>query len=153
MCPQQFTKLVLVDAAGFKPPEGEIFDIFQVVAKAFITRSILNPETTPEFQQICPDEPDPEQADLWDIAREASCRLSWKPYMYNPSLPHVLPRLKRLPTLIVWGDQDPIVPVSSGRAYQEAIPGSRLEVISNCGHRPEVEQTEEFLRVVGEFLA
>jgi pimeloyl-ACP methyl ester carboxylesterase len=40
-----------------------------------------------------------------------------------------------------------------GEAYQEAIQGSRLVVLNNCGHRPEVEQSDEFVRVVHQFLS
>jgi pimeloyl-ACP methyl ester carboxylesterase len=61
--------------------------------------------------------------------------------------------LTDLPTLLVWGEQDGVIPVSSGEAYREAIPGSRLEVIPNCGHHPEIEQTEEFVRLVRDFFA
>ena len=152
MCPQQFRKLVLVGAAGVRPPTGEIFDIFQVVARAYLTRSVLDPAGTPEFAQVCPDQPSEEQQDLWESAREGACRLSWRPYMHYPALPQLLPRLKRLPTLMVWGRQDPIVPLSAGQLYHDSIPGSRLAVIENCGHRPEIEKPQEFLRVVQEFL-
>ena len=148
MNPQQFKRLALVGAAGVRPPEGEIFDIFQVVAKAFITRSLLNPESVPEFQAICPDEPSEEQAFNWETSLEGACRLCWRPYMHYPALPNLLPRLKRLPTLIVSGDQDPIVPPSAANLYHTSIPNSRLEIIQNCGHRPEVEQTEKFVEVV-----
>ena len=68
--------------------------------------------------------------------------------MHYPALPNLLPRLKRLPTLLVWGRQDPIVPLSAGQLYHDSIPNSRLEIIENCGHRPEVEQTGRFVEVV-----
>lgn len=152
MCPQQFRKLVLVDAAGVRPPTGEIYDIFQVVARTYITRSLLDPAATPEFQQICPDEPTPEQMEVWESSREGACRLSWRPYMHYPALPHLLPRLKRLPTQIIWGRQDPIIPLGAGQHYHDSIPGSRLTVIDNCGHRPEVEKPDEFVRAVQGFL-
>lgn len=152
MCPQQFKKLVLVDAAGVKPPTGEIFDIFQVVAKAYIEASVLDPANTPEYQLICPDEPTPEQAEVWESSREGACRLSWRPYMHYPALPHLLPRLKRLPTQIIWGRQDPIIPLSAGQLYHDSIPGSQLTVIDDCGHRPEVEKPEEFIKIVQGFL-
>ena len=152
MCPQQFKKLVLVCAAGVRPPTGEIFDIYQVMAKEYITYSIFDPAATPEFQKICPDEPPPETLDTWDMAREGACVVSWRPYMHYPGLQHLLPRLKRLPTLIVWGRQDLIVPLSAGQLYQASIPGSRLAVIDNCGHRPEVEKPDEFVSLAKEFL-
>ena len=153
MCPQQFKKLVLVNAAGVKPPTGEIYDMFQVVAKAYLTRSVLDPASTPEFQQVCPDEPAPELLEAWETAREGACRLNWRPYMHCPALPFWLPRLKRLPTLIIWGRQDPIIPLSAGQLYHGAIPGSRLAIIDHCGHRPEIEQPDQFMRLAREFLA
>jgi pimeloyl-ACP methyl ester carboxylesterase len=153
MCPQQFKKLVLVSAPGIRPPTGEIFDIFLVVSRDYITRSVADPASTPEFKQVCPDTPTPEQTEAWELAREETCRLTWKPYMHYPALPQLVRRLKRLPTLIIWGRQDAIVPLSAGQAYHEAIQGSRLVVINNCGHRPEIEKPDEFVRHVRQFLA
>jgi len=153
MNPERFEKLILVDAMGIKPPEGEIFDMFLVMAKEFITEGILNPEGTAEFERICPEEPDPQQVELWEVAREQACRLGWKPYMYYPGLPHLLSRLKSLPTMVVWGSDDPIVPLSAGQLYRDSIPGSRLEIVNDCGHHPEVERHEAFVNVVREFLS
>jgi pimeloyl-ACP methyl ester carboxylesterase len=72
--------------------------------------------------------------------------------MHNLSLPHLLHRLKKLKTLIVWGREDAIVPISAGDAYQQAIIGSQLHIIEQCGHRPEVEKTTEFVQIVSQFL-
>jgi len=58
----------------------------------------------------------------------------------------------QLPTLIVWGKNDTIIPVSHAHAAHEAIPGSRLEIIDDCGHFPHVEDPERFLGVLLEFL-
>ena len=52
------------------------------------------------------------------------------------------------PTLLVWGEQDAIVPASTGQEYHRRIPGSRLEIIENCGHHPELEATDRFVRLV-----
>ena len=153
MCPNQFKKLVLVGAPGIRPPVGEIFDMFLVVAKEFITAGYLDPASTQEYQQVCPGEPTPEQVEAWELAREEACRLSWRPYMYYPALPHLLRRLKRLPTLMVWGRQDAIVPLSVGEVYRDSISGSRLAVLDNCGHHPEVEKSDEFVRLVHGFLS
>ena len=118
-----------------------------------VKSSFLNPESTPEFATICPEEPTPEQAEYWEVAREQACRLSWRPYMHYPALPNLLSRLKNLPTQIIWGREDPIVPLSAGQLYNDSIPGSQLAVIDNAGHRPEIEQTDEFVRIVQEFLS
>jgi len=58
----------------------------------------------------------------------------------------------RLPTLIVWGEQDTIIPVAHAYAAHEAIPHSRLEVIAEAGHFPHVETPERFLEVLCDFL-
>ena len=70
-----------------------------------------------------------------ESARELASLVGWRPYMHDPALPHVLRRLRKLPTLIVWGHQDAIVPLSAGEAYHRAIPGSRLVVLDHCGRR------------------
>ena len=153
MCPQVFKKLALVGPMGIRPPTGEIYDMFLVVAKQFITDGFLDPDSVPEFAALCPDEPTPENIDVWEDSRVEASRLGWRPYMHNPSLPNLLHRIKSLPTLILWGQQDGIVPLSAGQVYQESIKDSRLAVVENCGHRVEVEKSDEFVRLVKEFLA
>ena len=78
--------------------------------------------------------------------------MGWKPYMYYPGLPNLLPRLKDLPTMIVWGREDVFVPLSAGHVYHRSIPGSRLEVLNDCGHMPQVENRDEFLALVRRFF-
>lgn len=57
-----------------------------------------------------------------------------------------------LPTLIVWGDRDTIIPVEHAHAAHDAIPGSRLEIIEGAGHFPHVECPEEFAEILIDFL-
>ena len=153
MNPGQFKKLALVGAMGVLPPEGFIFDMFLSVPAICITACFHDPEGTTEFREICPEMAAPEQAQAWEIAREEACRLGWRPYMYYPGLPNLLARLKDLPTMVVWGKEDEFVPLSAGQVYHNSIPGSRLEVLDNCGHMPQVEKTEEFLGLVRQFFA
>ncbi len=153
MDPGMFKKLVLTAPTGVKPPIGQIYDMFLEVAKEFITAGFLDATKVEEFQSICPDEASTEQVEAWEVAREEACRLGWRPYMFYPALPQLLQRLRGLPTLIVWGRQDNIVPISAGELYHESIPGSRLEVFEGCGHRPEVEKTAEFVELVHQFLS
>ncbi len=58
-----------------------------------------------------------------------------------------------LPTLIVWGERDDIIPVAHGYAAHEAVPGSRLCVLEGVGHFPQAEAPERFLEVLTDFLA
>jgi pimeloyl-ACP methyl ester carboxylesterase len=57
-----------------------------------------------------------------------------------------------VPTLIVWGEQDEMIPLSVGRNLHRLIPTSKLEVIPQCGHLPALEKPAEFARRVLEFL-
>ncbi len=153
MSPDMVRKLVLVAPAGIRPPAGEIFDMFLVVPRDYIVAGFLDPEATPEFGEVCPEEPSAELNEAWAVAREEACRLSWRPYMHNLAMPHLVRRLKRVPTQIIWGREDNIVPVSAGQVYHDSIPGSRLDILDGCGHRPELEKTDEFLSLVKGFLA
>jgi pimeloyl-ACP methyl ester carboxylesterase len=57
-----------------------------------------------------------------------------------------------LESLIVWGDKDAILPRSAVDAYAQALPGARLEVLKSCGHRPEIERREDFVRLITRFM-
>ena len=83
--------------------------------------------------------------------REMAARIAWKPYMHDPRLPALLRRL-RLPTLIIWGQQDAIIPVNCGEIYQQNIRGSRSVIMDRCGHSPQEEKPQEFVNIVAEFL-
>ena len=135
------------------PPRGEILDLFIVTARAYLDASVHDAAATPEFAALYGGEATPEQFEAWEDARAESARLAWKPYMHNPSLPHLLEGVPGLPTLILWGRDDRIVPLSAGQAYSRAIAGSELAVFDNCGHRPEIERTSEFVARVRAFLA
>jgi pimeloyl-ACP methyl ester carboxylesterase len=58
-----------------------------------------------------------------------------------------------IPTLIIWGDQDNIIPVSHAHAAHEALPGSRLEIIHGAGHLPHVQDPDRFVDVLADFIA
>jgi pimeloyl-ACP methyl ester carboxylesterase len=57
-----------------------------------------------------------------------------------------------VPTLIVWGDRDPIIPMDHGVQAHEMMPGSRFEVFAGAGHYPHCEQPDRFAEVLVDFL-
>ena len=59
----------------------------------------------------------------------------------------------RLPTLIVWGERDSIIPVEHGAAAHEAMPGSRFEVFPGAGHMPHDADPERFAALLIDFCA
>ena len=56
-------------------------------------------------------------------------------------------------TLIIWGREDPWIPVEDGKKFQDAIANATLQVIPGCGHVPQEEKPEETARLILDFLA
>jgi pimeloyl-ACP methyl ester carboxylesterase len=62
-----------------------------------------------------------------------------------------LPRLQ-MPTLIVWGIEDRVIPYGQAQDALARLQKGSLELISNCGHLPHVEQPKRFVSILGDFL-
>lgn len=58
----------------------------------------------------------------------------------------------RLPTLVIWGERDRIIPVSHATAAHEAMPGSRLETFERSGHFPHAEEPDRFVTALIDFV-
>jgi pimeloyl-ACP methyl ester carboxylesterase len=150
--PEQFKRMVLVAPMGIRPPEGEMLDFFHMMAPQQFIATILDPSNTPEFEELYGGIR-PEQFEVWEDARAETARLAWVPFLHTPSLPHLLGVVDRLPTLLIWGREDIFVPLSAGETYKNAVAGSKLVVLDNCGHRPEVEKSAEFVNELRSFLS
>ncbi len=57
------------------------------------------------------------------------------------------------PTLVVWGESDRIADPEYGRAYADAIPGARFELLTETGHLPQLETPEKLIGTVWAFSA
>jgi pimeloyl-ACP methyl ester carboxylesterase len=82
--------------------------------------------------------------------RLMTAKLGWSPRMHNPHLRKWLHRISA-PTLIIWGDDDQLLPAAYGPAYRDLIPASSLHIIAQCGHLPHVEKAQEFVAKVTQF--
>ena len=149
MNPSLVRKLVLVGAAGIQPKEGEIMDQFIMSTRDYV-KSMFHVETG--FNQVYGSEPDIDQLEIWEIDREMTTRVAWKPYMFNHAIQHLMGGVEA-PTLLVWGKQDKVVPPVCGEQYRDATPNGRLELIDNCGHFAEVDRAPEMAKLLREFLA
>jgi pimeloyl-ACP methyl ester carboxylesterase len=58
-----------------------------------------------------------------------------------------------VPTMVLWGGRDPIIPVEHAYAGHEAMPGSRLEIFERSGHFPHQDEPARFSALVHEFVA
>ena len=147
MAPQRLSGLVLVGAAGVRPPGGVIMDQMLVGHSAYVQAGHADEAS---FTQAygAEDEIDADVKDVWDFSRIMTARVSWKPYMHSQRLPHLLQEIAT-PTLVVWGDQDSVIPRSAGELFAARIPGARLEIVTNAGHHVDVEQPEALAELIG----
>jgi len=148
MAPPACRRLVLVGAMGIKPERGEIADQALVSYIDYARRGFADQSA---FDRLFGAEPPTALLEQWDLNREMTFRIAWKPYMYNPTLPHLLGGLAT-PTLIVWGRDDRIVPLECGERYVKALARARLEVIEGAGHFVEMEKPHELAQLVVDFV-
>src|ERR1044072_7757436 len=152
--PDRVDKLVLEDAAGYAPP------------KDFDTRFFfgLNP-TTREGMKVLVAKVFYNKAFQTDafVDQSIAARLAaGDGYTINSItesiirgedfLDDVVKTIKR-PTLIIWGRQDGLVLLSEGERFNKDIAGSKMFVIDQCGHVPNIEKPGEFNAAVLKFLA
>lgn len=65
---------------------------------------------------------------------------------------HLLPAMADVPTLLVWGARDRLIPARHAVAAQQAMPHSRIEVFERAGHFPHLDEPDRFARLLDEFI-
>jgi pimeloyl-ACP methyl ester carboxylesterase len=95
--------------------------------------------------------PDAAQMDVLLRNRFTVAKLGWQPRWFDPDLEKWLHRIK-LPALVVWGDDDKIMPPAYAALWRERLPQARLVIVERCGHLPHVEQAALAARHVCAFL-
>lgn len=148
MVPRAFRRVVLVGAMGLKPERGEIAD---QALMSYIDYARLGFAEASAFDRHFGAEPLTSILEQWDLNREMTFRIAWKPYMYNPALAHLLGGVAT-PTLIVWGRDDRIVPLECGERYVKSLPRARLEIVEGAGHFVEMEKPHELAQLVTDFI-
>jgi pimeloyl-ACP methyl ester carboxylesterase len=148
MGPGDVSCLILVGAMGIKPPEGYILDQ-AIVSYIDYPQSFFHDRKAFEshFGNVTTD-----QLELWDICREMCFRIAWKPYMYSQTLPHLLKSVD-VPSLVVWGEHDQVVPLSAGHAFVASLPNARLEIVKGSGHAVAMEKPDELAKLATGFLS
>jgi pimeloyl-ACP methyl ester carboxylesterase len=145
---RRLSHLVLVGAAGLQPEEGEILDEMMVDFDQYVKAGFRSDEL---YAEVFGDEVTPEMKQLWDFSREMTARLTWKPYMFNRRLAPLLKEVD-VPALLIWGEQDQVVPVICGRQYSQALPNARLEVSPGAGHLVEYEEPGRVSGLISDFI-
>jgi len=144
----RLASLTLVGAVGITAGGETIPDIFRMPVEENLRRFYADQEHAArrvgDMSKV-----DPELAAK---NRGTVTRLAYRPRFYNPDLGKWLHRID-VPTLLIWGEEDGLVPPKFGEAYRALIPGSKLVVLSNAGHAPFDEQRDAFLAAFYDFIA
>jgi pimeloyl-ACP methyl ester carboxylesterase len=136
----RLASLTLVGAVGITADGQPIDDIFRMPVEENLRRFYADPERAARRLQ----DMGKLDAHLYAKNRATVTRLAYRPRFYNPGLAKWLHRIT-VPTLLIYGDKDGLVPPAFGAAYHAAIPHSRLVVLENAGHAPFDEQKDAFL--------
>ncbi len=59
---------------------------------------------------------------------------------------------RTVPTLVVWGDRDLVIPVKHAYSAHELLPGSRLEIFAGAGHMPHEDEPQRFAQALTDFV-
>jgi pimeloyl-ACP methyl ester carboxylesterase len=153
--PALVRRLVLVDPLGVHVRGAEVPPFFGAVAPRGIggageARRLLfaDPEGAVALDAL-PDVMTTEQQLLWFGGLAGAARLGWKaPHFQSRKLTERLVRVE-VPTLVIRGEEDLLVPEEAGRTWSGSIPGARLVEIPDAGHCLPLERPEIAAEVEG----
>jgi pimeloyl-ACP methyl ester carboxylesterase len=145
--PHRVKRLALLAPIGMRVPEHPIVDIFSVPDEEFLGYLATDLSC---FEGCVPMPPTPEF--LAERYREATstARVFWN-RVYDPKLPKWLHRLT-MPTLLLWGEQDRLVPVEQAAVWAEYVPNATVKTIPNVGHLV-CDETPDATAAILEFAA
>ncbi len=157
--PDRVAKLVLVSPDGFAGPGVEYGKLQEVpalmqVLPYTLPRSMLRANLAIAYA---------DQGRLTDATVQRAYDMMVAPgvrsaivaRMRQLVLPDPVPLLRRLamPTLLLWGDKDGMIPVSNAQDYLAALPNASLVVVPGIGHVPQEEAPRETITPLRDFLA
>jgi pimeloyl-ACP methyl ester carboxylesterase len=153
--PRLFSRLVLLSPAGLWRDDAPI-PLMEMVAgppEDLPKYLFAHPESAAAQATLAPPAdpaliPAAIAQQAWNIG--CTTKFAW------PIADHGLGRrLHRVavPTLVAWGRQDALIPVTYAADFGRSIAGSQVEVINDCGHVLQADQPEALWTVVGKFLA
>ena len=157
--PDRVSRLVLVSPDGFASTGFEYGKAPQVGAVTHAMRAVL-----PRFlvrMNLVQSYGDPDRLPsatvqrYYDLLRAPGARLALIHRMQQTILQDPLPRLAAIeaPVLLLWGENDRLIPVANAQDYLAALPNARLTVLPGIGHLPQEEAPDVGLEPVQAFLA
>ena len=160
--PERVSGLVLIDASGAQTGEKSKPYLGARLAQSWLGQKLL-PEITPGFlvessleeNYANPDRLSEEFVTrYWEMLLFPGNRAATIERSKTPREPEQWQKIGNLqmPVLLLWGEQDKVIPVSHGMAFEAAIPGSKLIVYPDAGHLPMEETPEQVARDIDAWI-
>jgi pimeloyl-ACP methyl ester carboxylesterase len=145
---ERLRSLTLISAAGIHVKGAPKADIFIIDPEELARLSYADPG----LGEAAAARAAPEKfSDAAVLNRIASARYGWQPRFFNPRLERWLHRVD-VPTHIVWGEADRVIPPVYAEAFRRLIPGARVSMIAQAGHLPHIEREAEVAAAMQHFL-
>jgi pimeloyl-ACP methyl ester carboxylesterase len=142
----RISSFVLVDAVGIEVPGHPIADFFSLTPRQVAELSYHDPDRF----GIDPSKLPPEALKAM-AGNRATLAIYAGTSMTGAGLAERLAGV-RTPSLVVWGDSDQIADATYGRAFADAIPGARFQLLKDTGHLPQIETPDQLLDAIWEFV-
>lgn len=145
--PDKVSRLILIDSAGLREDPASSVNLNpstkeeerNLLLAVFSNKSLVSEKLV---------------TDQWEYRKEIRPVVQAAQVSFKTKPPLLDDRLKdiKLPTLIIWGKHDMIIPVEVAERFARGIKDSKLIVIENAGHLPQIEQPDAFARAVKGFV-
>jgi pimeloyl-ACP methyl ester carboxylesterase len=161
--PQRVAGLILIDSAGVEVPgRGTLtpgYLLIPVVGRLLIALSLTSDKLVRQgleksfydHSKVTPDRVANYYRPLQTRGGQLAAlraRAQWARFPVEPNLDKV-----NVPTLILWGAQDQLIPLAAGRKLNSLIKDSSLVIFDNCGHLPQEEMPARVIDEVTKFIA
>ncbi|MGB0963265.1 MAG: alpha/beta fold hydrolase, partial [Mycobacterium sp.] len=166
--PDYCGRLVLVSSGGLGPDVGRTLRLLsapgaELIMPIIAPQSVVRAGNKLRAWLSAASIQSPRGAEMWSSyssladqqTRQAFLRTLRSVVDYHGQAVSALNRLhltSELPTMVIWGDQDRIIPVEHGYALRQARPECRLEVLPGVGHFPQVERSSDVVDLLDDFI-
>jgi pimeloyl-ACP methyl ester carboxylesterase len=144
---KRIKSLSLMAPAGVSVPDAPFDDIFLWTPEEGARRNYYNGELA-EARIAAQGNVD---MDLFLQNRAGLARLAWSPRLENPQLHYWLHRID-VPTLLIWGREDRVIPYACHKPYVKAIPQAQLVTLDECGHASHTEAADRVGATLNDFF-
>lgn len=159
--PQRVDRVILVDSAGY-PHHGQGAAPLKLLGMPVLGRFLFSLNAPAPMKIIL------QRTSFHDDSKVTDERAAayFQPFLVNGASRAAQNAIKSIggaslrndvtkitaPALIVWGENDELIPPESAKQFHKDLKGSKLVMIPSCGHLPEEEKPEEFVSAVLDFL-